>query len=234
MARIAQVVGGGSMVLAPLLAGTGGALAIASRPAESVGVVDTEWGVEAQLADLTTIAENEGLFALSGYCFYAAALLAIPALVSVWRLSVGRSPRWAWAGVVMAALGAVGQVVHLGYWGQNLAGAGFSDQRAAAEFLVFLDGTPFVLATFVPFLIGLLAPIVQAVGLRRAGAVPLWAALSIVAAAVLALAVGNQQWNNAAVTALLVAGLAPAAATMVRRGPVDAVGSSREQLSVPA
>jgi hypothetical protein len=234
MAHIAQVVGGGSMVLAPLLAGTGGALAIASRPAESVGVVNTEWGVEAQLADLTTIAENEGLFALSGYCVYAAALLAIPALVSVWRLSVGRSPRWAWAGVVMAALGAVGQVVHLGYWAQNLAGADFSDQRAAAEFLVFLDGTPFVLAAFVPFLIGLLAPIVQAVGLRRAGAVPLWATLSIAAATVLALIVGNQQWSNAVVTALMVAGFAPAAATMVRRGPVDAVESSREPTSVPA
>lgn len=227
MARIAQVVGGGSMVLAPLLAGAGGALAIASRPAESAGVVNTEWGVEAQLADLTTIAENEDLFALSGYCFYAAALLAIPALVSVWRLSVRRSPRWAWAGVVMAALGVVGHIVHLGYWAQNLAGADFPDRRAAAEFLVFMDGTPFVLATFAPFLIGLLAPIAQAVGLRRAGVVPLWAAFSIALATVLSVTVGNLQWNNAAITALLIAGFAPAAAAMVRRGPADVVGHER-------
>ncbi len=114
MARIAQVVGGGSMVLWPLLAGTGGVLVMLARPEESAGVVDTEWGVESQLADLNTIAENQGLFALSAYCFYAATLLMIPALVAVWRLSLHRSPRWAWTGVVLAALGVVGHVVHLG------------------------------------------------------------------------------------------------------------------------
>lgn len=231
MARIAQVVGGGSMVLAPLLAGTGGALAIASRPAESVRVVDAEWGVEPQLADLATIAENETLFMLSGYSFYAAALVAIPAVVSVWRLSVARSPRWAWAGVVLAVFGVVGQVVHLGYWAQNLAGADFSDQRAAAEFLVYMDGTPFVLATFMPFLVGLLAPIVQAVGLRRARVIPLWATLSIAVAAVLAIAVGNQHWSNAAVTALMIAGFAPAAAAMVRGDRVDVARTERVPVS---
>lgn len=234
MARIAQVVGGGSMVLAPLVAGIGGALAIASRPEESAGVVDTEWGVETQLADLTTIADNQGLFALSGYCFLSAALLAIPALVAVWRLSVQRSARWAWAGAVVATLGVVGQVVHLGYWAQNLAAADFADQRAAAEFLVFMDGTPFVLATFVPFFFGLLAPIVQGVGLRRARVIPLGAALSIAAATVLALAVGNLQWNNAAITVLMIAGFAPAAVRMIGRGPVDAVEASREQVPVTA
>jgi hypothetical protein len=227
MARIAQVVGGGSMVLAPLLIGTGGALAIASRPPESAGVVDTEWGVESQLADLTTISENQGLFALSGYCFYAAALLTIPALVAVWRLSVQGSTRWAWAGAVMASLGVVGQVVHLAYWAHNLAAADFDDRRAAAEFLVFMDGTPFVLATFVPFFFALLAPVAQAVGLRRARVIPLWATLSIALATVLSLALGNLQWNNAAVTVLMIAGFAPAAATMVRRGPVDVLETRR-------
>ncbi|MFP5372965.1 MAG: hypothetical protein ACLGI3_19795 [Actinomycetes bacterium] len=234
MAGIAQVVGGGSMVLAPLLAGTGGALAIASRPPESVGVVDTEWGVEAQLADLVAIADNQALFALSGYCFYAAAVLAIPALVAGWRLTVQRSPRWAWAGAVMGALGVVGQVTHLGYWAQTLAAADFADQRAAAEFLVFLDGTPFVLAVFAPFLLGLLAPVVQAVGLRRAGVVPLWATLSIAAAVVLALAIGNQQWNNTAVTVLMAAGFAPAAAALVRRRPIDGAGIPRDRVTMTA
>jgi hypothetical protein len=227
MARIAQVVGGGSMVLAPLLAGTGGALAIASRPAESAGVVDTEWGVESQMADLATIAENQALFALSAYCFYAAALLAVPALVAVWHLSVQRSPRWAWTGAVVAALGTVGQVVHLGYWAQNLAAAGFDDPRSAAEFLVFMDGTPFVLAAFVPFFFSLLAPAVQAIGLRRARVIPLWATLAIALATVLSVALGNLQWNNAGVTLLMVAGFAPAAAAMLRRGAVDVVASPR-------
>jgi hypothetical protein len=231
MARIAQVVGGGSMVLAPLLAGTGGALAIAARPAESAGVVDTEWGVEAQLADLAGIAQNQGLFTLSAYCFYAAALLAVPALVAVWHLSVQRSPRWAWTGAVVAALGTVGQVVHLGYWAQNLAAAGFEDQRSAAEFLVFMDGTPFVLAAFVPFFFSLLAPTVQAIGLRRARVIPLWATLSITLATVLSVALGNMQLSNAAITVLMVAGFAPAAAVMLRRGTVEAVEIRREPVT---
>jgi membrane protein YqaA with SNARE-associated domain len=231
MARIARGVGGTSLVLAPLLAGTGGALAIAARPEEEAGLINTEWGVEAQLADLASIADHAGLFALSGYCFYAAALLAVPALVAVWRLSVHRSPRWAWAAACTAALGVVGQVVHLGYWAQNLAAAEFDDRRAAAEFLVFADGTPFVLATFVPFFFSLLAPVVQAVALRRARVIPLWAGLAIGGAAVLALAMGNIPWSNAVVTAAAIAGFAPAAAAMLRRGPVDAADSQPARVS---
>lgn len=134
----------------------------------------------------------------------------------------------------MAALGVVGQVVHLGYFTLNLAGADFPDRRAAAEFLVAADGTPFVLATFLPFFFFLLAPIVQAVGLRRAGVIQLWATIAITAATALTLAVGNAQWSNAVVTALLIAGFAPAAATVMARGTVGSPQDDGERVAAPA
>jgi hypothetical protein len=44
MARIARVVGGTSLVIAPLLVGTSGVLVMLARPTEPLGLVDTEWG----------------------------------------------------------------------------------------------------------------------------------------------------------------------------------------------
>jgi hypothetical protein len=222
MGRIPQVVGGASILLVPVLAGTGGALAMLARPPEPAGTIDTDYGVETQLADLSGIAEHPGLFTLAAALFYATALMSVPALVAVWRLSVDRSRRWAWAGAVVATLGVVGQVGHLGYFGQTLAAVGAPDRRAAAEFLVHTDSTPFVLALFLPFLLWLVAPVVQAVALRRAGAIPLRATVAISLAAVLMLAMGNVQWSNALWALLMVAGFLPAARAMLRGQPVDA------------
>lgn len=218
MGRIPRIGGGTSIVLWPALAGLGGALAMLSRPAEDAGLVDTEWGVEPLLAELEVIEQHTGLFTLAAALFYAAALVMIPALIAIWRLSVDRAPRWAWAGAVVATLGVVGQVVHLNYFAGTLAAVGAPDRRAAAEFLVALDSTPFVLALFFPFLLSLLAPVVQVVGLRRARVVPLWAALAVSAGVGLVLGMGNVQWSNALATGLLVAGFAPAARAVLLGG----------------
>jgi hypothetical protein len=235
MNRTTRVIGAGSIVLAPLATGIGGALGIMARPPEEAGgIVDSEYGVESQLTDLAGIAENEGLFTGAAALSYAATLLTACALVAIWRLSVDRSPRWAWAGAITAALGVFGLVVHTGYYANNLAAVDAPDRRAAAEFLVHMDSTPFLLAMFLPFFLALLSPVVQAVGLRRARVIPLWAVLSVAVATALMLVTGNAHWSNALWTALVLAGFTPAAAAMLRSGARTPAGGRGEPQPAPA
>jgi hypothetical protein len=217
MGRTTRFVGGASIVLAPLAWGVADQLRMAAEPPAKAGVIDTEHGVESVLADLTAISANEGLFIAAASLAYAGALLTIPALLAIWRLSVDRSPRWAWTGAVMAVLGVAGQMVHvMSYQGLMLAALRHEDRKAAAQFIVDAESTPFVLALFAPFFFTLLCAVPQAIGLRRARVIPLWASLAVVAATVFFLVVGSTPWSSALWTGLLVVGMVPAAAAMLR------------------
>lgn len=232
MGRTARIVGGASIVLAPLAAGVADQARMAAEPPASVGVVDTDFGVEAAVATLDSVAENQGLFLLGGSLSYAAALLSIAALVAIWRLAVQGSPRWAWAGAVLAALGVAGQLVHLvAFYGMYLVAARQDDRASIARFLVDAEQTPFVLVLFAPFFLALLCVLPQAVGLRRAGVIPRWALLCLAAGTVFFLFVGSTPWTSAGWTVLLVAGFAPAAAALLLgTGPA----ATRTAAAVPA
>jgi hypothetical protein len=144
-------------------------------------------------------------------------LLTVPALLAIWWLAVRRAPRWAWAGAVLAGLGVIGQVVHLtGYYFLNQVLARRPALTAAAEMLVAIDQHPFMVVLFVPFLLGLLAVLPQAVGLRRARAVPLWAAFALIGGTAVMLVTGSTPWTSALHTGLLLAGFAPAAIRILR------------------
>lgn len=93
MAGIARVIGGASIVLAPLLVGVADELRMAAEPAQTGTLVDTEFGVETVLATLDAIEDDRGVFVLGAAVSYAAVLLLVPALLAIWRLSVARSPR---------------------------------------------------------------------------------------------------------------------------------------------
>jgi hypothetical protein len=156
------------------------------------------------------------LFIAAATLAYAGALLTLPALLAIWRLSVDRSPRWAWAGAVMATFGAAGQMVHvMSYYGLFLAAVRQDNHEAAAQLIVGAESTPFVLSIFAPFFLGLLCSVPQAVGLRRARVVPLWACLALVTATAFFLFTGSTPWSSAIWTVLLVAGFLPAAAAML-------------------
>jgi hypothetical protein len=217
MGQSTRLVGGASIVLAPLAAGTSDQLRMAAEPPTSAGIANPAFGVESVLANLAAISGNQGLFTTAAVLAYLAALLTIPALLAIWRLSVDVSARWAWTGAVMSALGVVGQVVHLiGYYGLTLTALRQPDREAAAQLIVDAESTPFVIAVFVPFFFALLCAIPQAVGLRRASVIPLWASVAIVAATVTFLFVGSTPWSSAIWAILLVIGFIPAAAAMLR------------------
>lgn len=219
MGPVARIVGGVGIVVAPLLLGVADQVRMAAEPPAGVGAVDASWGVEQASAQLVAIEANAATFATAGWLAFAGTLVSVPALVAIWWLAVTRAPRWAWAGAVLAVLGVLGAMVHLsGYYGQLQVLAAQGDPEAGARLTVATEGHPFLLAIFLPFLLGLLAPLPQAVGLRRARVLPLWACLAVVAAAVLFLVLGSTPWSSAASTVLLVAGFAPAALAMLR-GP---------------
>jgi hypothetical protein len=235
MGRTTKLIGGAAIVTVPALVAIADELRMVAEGTFSTGLVDTEYGVDTVVSGLATIEQNRGLFELSSVLSYAAVLLMIPALLAIWRLAVGAAPRWAWAGAVMAALGVCGSMVHLaGYHGATITALDMADRTAAAEFMVAMETTPFVIALYAPFFLTLLAPLPQAIGLRRAGVVPLWACLSIVAATVLFVVVGSTPWSAALAGVLFLVGFAPAARAAVRSGPAHRDPARRQQVEMSA
>jgi hypothetical protein len=217
MGRTSKVIGAAAIGTVPVLVAVADELRMAAEGTFSAGLVDTEYGVDTVVESLGTIEQNRGLFALSAAVSYVAVLLMIPALLAIWRLSVARAPRWAWTGAVMAALGVCGSMVHLtGYHGSTLTALDMADRTAAAEFMVAMESTPFVIALFTPFFLVLLCPLPQAIGLLRARVVPLWACVSVVAGMLLSVFVGSTPWSTALAGLLFVAGFTPAALALLR------------------
>jgi hypothetical protein len=209
-----KVVLGASIVLAPLTLGTADQLRMRVMPP------DGEYGEATVVAMLESVAANATTWTAVSYLIYVGLFLSIGAMLAIWRLSVDRAPRWAWAGVVLAGLGVIGQAVHLmGHFALLGAFATHEDPAVAAELYLQVEEYGFALALFVPFLIGLLAIIPQAVGLRRARVIPIWAAVAVgVGVVSMLVAGGSTPVATALYTGLVVVGLAPAAIAMVRSG----------------
>lgn len=227
MGRKATWSGAGSIVAAPLLIGLGDQLRMAEVDrSTSAGMVDTGYGAAQAAQYLEQVAANPGAFAAAGALTCAGALLLIPALVTIWRVSVAGSPRWAWAGAVMAALGVLGHMVHLqGYYATNLALVPFADQPWAGELMIALESEPFGLALFLPYFLAWLCFLPQAVGLRRAGVIPTWAMASVIVGTLVFLVVGSTPWSTGLWMVALIAGLAPAAVAAVRGRVSDPAGT---------
>ncbi|WP_137159788.1 hypothetical protein [Blastococcus sp. CCUG 61487] len=234
MGRKATWFGAGSIVSAPLLIGLGDQLRMAEvDTSASARMVEGEYGAEQAAEYLEQVAAASGAYTAAGALTYAGALLLVPALVTIWRLSVGGSPRWAWAGAVLGTLGVLGHMVHLqGYYATNLAAAEFAGQPWTGELMMALEEQPFTLALFVPFLVGWLAAVPQAVGLRRARVIPTWAMGSVLAGTLVFLVVGSTPWSTGLWMVALIAGFAPAAAAAVRTAAPAEVGAPVEP--VPA
>jgi hypothetical protein len=228
MSPVKRLIGASSILLVPLFLGIGDQLRMAAEPPTGLGGVDPEYGVAEAAATLASIDEHRGLFLAASCVVLAAVLLAFPAMLAIWRLEVDRSPRWAWAGAILAALGIIGESVHLvGYFGLSLVFSAFHDPDVAAELFVATGFHPFVIALFIPFLLGVLAPIPQVVGLRRARVVPMWAAVAVVMGVPIMVVAGSTPVTSAATTILLVVGLLPAARAMLHLHDPATVQPSR-------
>ena len=91
MGRFVRTVGALSILAVPLAIGIGDQLRLSIIP-EELGAV-TEWGEKEAAIQLTGIGAHLGTYTASAYCFLVAALLTVPAALTVWRLAAERSRR---------------------------------------------------------------------------------------------------------------------------------------------
>lgn len=177
--------------------------------AASVGDGSTVDSISSMLA---SIESRSGDFALAAWLFYAAALLTIPTVLFLWRSSVERAPRLAWAAGVLGALAVIGQIAHcMGYFAPLLAFSA-GDHVAGAQAQHVLDSSVYGLAVFAPYLIGVaFFPPVAAVALRRAGVTPLWAMVAVILGSVAFAVLAGPWWVTAVWGVALIAGFWPAA-----------------------
>jgi len=215
MSTMTRVAAAASIILMPTAVGVGDQLRMRADTVEASGT-----GLDRATAELAAVHAHAGTYAVASWVFYAAALLTIPMTIALWRLAVARSRRWALAGAALGALAAVGQFAHLmGEFAMTQVFAGSADPVAAARISLEWDQNALSNALIVPYLVGvLLAPAVQAVALRRARVVPLWAMIAVLAGSAVMVVGGSSPAGSAAWTVLLVAGFVPAAATAVRGG----------------
>jgi hypothetical protein len=212
MKKRTRVVLAASIVLAPLTFGIGDQLRMRVMPPDQ-----DEWN-DFVVAMLERVAADSGLWTAVSYTLYLALFLGITATIAIWRLSVAHAPRWAWAGAILGGLGVLGEAVHLtAHFATLGAFASYEDRAVAAELYLTLEQHPFAMALFIPFLLGIFALIPQAVGLRRARVIPLWAMLALVGGPVMMMVAGGSTPVASAVfTLLVVIGFTPAALAMLR------------------
>ena len=199
--------------------------------AGAVGDNDT---VESILTHLAAVGSGAGPFTLASWLFYVAALLTIPTVVFLWRVTVDRTPRWAWSAAVLGALAVVGQIAHcMGYFAPHLAHSA-GDHGAGAEAILTLSTTGYSLAVFAPYLIGvMLFPPVAVIALRRARVTPLWAMVAAIVGSIAFAVFAGPWWVTALWGAGLLAGFVPAARLGFASGAVDGSDVSRPQ-TVPS
>ena len=217
MGRFARTVGAVSIVAAPVLVGAADLLRMMSEQAtDEVGTVGESGGAEV-LAQSAAIARNLALYEGAAWLALAGALVTIPAVAAIWALSKDRSRAWAWSGLVLGVLGVFGQTVHLvGYYAHQLLFATDVEPAVGSQISTALESQPYFTVLFIPFFFAMLAYIPQAVGLRRAKVIPLWATVVVIATTVMFAVVESTLISSVLGILGLVVGLAPAAYGMTR------------------
>lgn len=208
---LAAVSGITALVLAPA-AGWAGATA----EFVALGGADATSDQEGFLA---AIAANSALWNTFGVLMLAMALLTAAWVPAVWRHSVDRTPRWAWAAAIVGTLFALGQMVHLVSWVVlNAALATSVEASEALAVVEAIESSWFFGLIFVPYLLGaVLAPPLAAVALRRARFIPTWAMVVVMAASVAGFILGTDNPIGVAVySVLLITGFTPAVVRVLR------------------
>ncbi|WP_353510403.1 hypothetical protein [Intrasporangium sp.] len=200
-----------ALLLAPITAWAAGTL-------ESLALDGTSPSSD-PTAFFAAIAANAGLWNTYGVLMFAMTLFTLAWVPAVWRLTVDRSPRWAWTAAVIGTLYAIGQMVHLVSWGVlNDALAASAEASAALAVIEAFESSWFFVLVFAPYLLGaLLAAPLAAVALRRAQLLHSWSVVVIGVGTVAAVILGTDNPVGATVfSVLLITGFAPAVVRVLR------------------
>lgn len=186
-------IGATCLVLTPLVTAAADLMRMSAESSGApTGLVDA-YGTEQASATLSAIEANLGAYEIASWLALAAAVLAVPAVATVRRLTVTSSRRWSAGALVIGICLVVGQFVHLmGYYAWNQILVSISDREAAAAVAVQSESNTFAMVVFAPYLVGaLLFFPVAAVALRRSGAIPRRAVVLVVAAGAAMAVIGS-------------------------------------------
>lgn len=212
---MARRIGAIALLLMPVAIAAGDYFRITSEDPDHRGA-----GVGDVTHQLAYIDAHRSGFETAGWMFTIAAVLTLPLVLLVWRLTVDRAPKAAWVAGVLGSCFAVGQFVHLyGYFGAQQVASAADDRHAAAQLLVDWNSNALSNLVFMPFLIGFfLSPLAMTIALQRAGVVK-WPAIAvIVVATVVSVALSTVSWGSVLWAVLFLAAVGPAARAVLAPG----------------
>lgn len=174
--------------------------------------------VDSIISQLIAVDTHRGAFEIASWLFYAAALVTIPMVLTLWHVSVDRAPRLAWTGAVLGALAVTGQIAHvMDYFAPYLAFSAIDHTVGATAMLAF-GSNAFSMAVLLPYLLGILFfPPVMALAAWRAGVVPLWGMATVMAGSVAFAVLAGPWWMTVAWCSALLVGFGPVVRRVVRR-----------------
>lgn len=199
------------LLLTPLaIAAADVARMLAEQSGALVGMISAS-GADAAAAMFASIEARHGSYQLASWLALVAAVLTIPGVAAVRTLTEDRSPRWSMAATVTGGCLVVGQFVHLmGYYAWNQILAALPDRNAAVAVIDLTNQNPYGQVVFSPYLIGVLLfwPF-AAVALWRSRAIPVWAFVVILAAAMLMTVAGSSYLTSPVWAVATLVGLLP-------------------------
>ncbi|NMD46918.1 MAG: hypothetical protein GYA85_09165 [Propionibacterium sp.] len=199
------------LLLAPLLSMAADLARMQAEQSGALAGIVSETGSDQLAAMLAAIDANLGLYQVASWLALAAAVVAIPAVGAVRRLTVARSPRWSAAAFFTGICLVIGEFVHLmGYYAWNQMLVASPDRQAAVELGMQTEQNVFGLVVFAPYLIGVLLfwPF-AGVALWRSRLIPVWSLGLVLAGAVVMIVAGSSFITSPVSAIATVVGLAP-------------------------
>ncbi len=159
-------------------------------------------GTDTPPAELYGIAAASGdAMLLSGLVFMLSAALTVPAASGMMHLLRGRGATLGHLGGTFVLLGALG---HMGYGTWQVMLSRVPQERDRTAMIDYLERTSVITAVLLPLLICIIVGLLLlAVGLRRAGRIPLWVLLAVIGLGVVDLAISSIELDSKIVPVLV-------------------------------
>lgn len=215
-------VGTAFLVLTPLLTMAADLARMWAEQSGELSTLFSEYDVDQSAAMFVAIDNHFGLYQVASWLALAAALATIPGVAAVRALTERRSPRWSVAALVTGICLVIGQFAHLmGYYVWNQILVAHPNREAAIEVALQTGENVFGFVVFAPYLIGVLLfwPF-AAVALWRSRAIPVWALVLVLGAAVVTLFLGSSFVSSTVRGLATFVGLTPALGA-VRHAPAS-------------
>ena len=223
-----QTVGMACLLLTPLVAAAADiARMVAEQTGALVGMLGAS-GADETTAMFAAIEAHRGTYQLASWLALIAAILAIPGVAAVRRLTADRSPRWSMAATITGICLVVGEFVHLmGYYAWNQILTALPDRTAAVAVVDLTGQNVFGQVVFAPYLIGVLLfwPFAAA-ALWRSRAIPVWALVLVLVGGLVMMVAGSSYLTSPVWAIATTVGLTPALVTQLRSARTAASSSA--------